>query len=75
MEFHAGVSCPGVVVQGGIIQGKMFEGQKSRQLPCGEFHEGNCPGVNYSGVIVWQKKVRGGLLSWGKFHRGKLCGG
>ena len=47
-----GVSCLGVVVQGGIIQIKMFEGQKSRgQLPYpwGDFIGGDCPGVIFRG--------------------------
>ena len=56
------VSCLGVVVKGGIIQGKMFEGQRSRrQLPCREFHRGNCPGGDYLGVTVWRAKVRVGI--------------
>ena len=38
-----GVSCPGVVAQGGIIQRKMFEGQKSRE---------NCPMENFMGVTI-----------------------
>ena len=46
-------------VQGGIIQGKMFERQKSRgKLPYGKFHGGNCTGENYSGVIVRGQKSR-----------------
>ena len=61
-----GGSCPKALIQGGIIQGKIFRGwggggQKSRrQLPRGNFLMGgggnclgsNCPGGIYSGLIV-----------------------
>ena len=47
------VSCLGVVVQGGIIQKKMFEGQKSR---------GNCPIRNFMRVTVQRELFRGNFL-------------
>ena len=51
-KFYGGI-CPGVVVQGGIVQGTMSLRQKFRgQLSRGEFHweqlsGGNCPAGNY----------------------------
>ena len=59
-----------VVVQGGIIQRKMFEGKKSRgQLPYGEFHGGNC-----QGRIFPVEKFGDGQLSLGRFHRVRFSG-
>ena len=53
----------------------MLEGQKFRgKLPCGEFHEGNWPGRNYSGVIIQGAKVRMGNCPGGELDRGRLSG-
>lgn len=46
-----GGSCPDLVFHGGIIQGKV-----QGQLPWENFI-GNCPGENYSGVIVHGAKI------------------
>ena len=47
----------GVVTQGGIIQRKMFEGQKCRgNCLTGNFIGVTVQGGNYSGVILWKEK-------------------
>lgn len=51
-----GGSCPGLVFHGGIIQGKVLRAKVQGQLPWENFI-GNCPGENYSGVIVHGAKI------------------
>lgn len=70
-----GDSCPKALIQGGIIQGKMFRGWGESEVQVaiaqGDFLMGgggnclgsNCPGGIYSGLIVL-----GGQLSLGEFH-------
>ena len=81
-EFHVWGrrSCPTLVIQTRIIQGKISWGQKFKgQLTLGEFHEGqlsreklfscNCPGSKRPGVIVLEG------ISWGAIVRGSCLVG
>ena len=60
-------SCPGLVVQGRIIQGKMSWGQNSRgRLPWRNFMEKIVERETFQGIKV--RKV----IALGEFHRGQL---
>ena len=62
-----GGSCPGLVVQGRIIQGKMSWGQNSRgRLPWRNFMEKIVERETFQGIKV--RKV----IALGEFHRGQL---
>ena len=75
-----GDSCPKALIQGGIIQGKMFRGWGGSEVQVaiaqGDFlmgGGGNCPGSNCPGGISSGVIVLGGI-SWGAIVQGEMFG-